>query len=41
MHLEAHSAENGHFTVISLENFKANQGLSADMFNVRELEREQ
>jgi hypothetical protein len=41
MHLEARNQQTGHSTVILLENYKANQGLSADGFNVRELEREQ
>ena len=41
MRLEAHNLQTGHSTVVELRNFKANQGLRAQQFAARELEREQ
>jgi predicted RND superfamily exporter protein len=41
MRLEARNVQTGHSTTIELQNFKANQGLSAQQFAARELEREQ
>jgi predicted RND superfamily exporter protein/outer membrane lipoprotein-sorting protein len=41
MRLEARNVQSGHSTTIELQNFKANQGLSAQQFAARELEREQ
>jgi outer membrane lipoprotein-sorting protein len=41
MRLEARNLLTGHSTVIELQNYKANQGLSAQAFAARELEREQ
>ena len=40
MRLESKDVQANHATVIQLENFKPNQGLSADMFNARVLDRE-
>jgi hypothetical protein len=41
MRSEVKNVQTGHSTVIQLENFKANQGLSARTFTARELERAQ
>jgi outer membrane lipoprotein-sorting protein len=41
MRLEARNVQTGHSTTIELQNLKANQGLSAQQFAARELEREQ
>jgi outer membrane lipoprotein-sorting protein len=41
MRLEARNAQTGHATIIQFDNFKANQGLNAQQFAARELEREQ
>jgi predicted RND superfamily exporter protein/outer membrane lipoprotein-sorting protein len=41
MRLEARNAQTGHTTTIAIENFKANLGLSTQLFAARELEREQ
>jgi hypothetical protein len=41
MRLEAKNLQTGHATVIQMENFRANQGLPAQKFAARELEREQ
>jgi hypothetical protein len=41
MRLEAKNLQTGHSTVIQMDNYRANQGLSAQKFAARELEREQ
>jgi predicted RND superfamily exporter protein/outer membrane lipoprotein-sorting protein len=41
MRLESRDVQANHTTVIQLEDFRADQGLSAEMFNARVLDREQ
>ena len=41
MRLDSRDVQNNHETIIQLENFRPNQGLSADMFTARVLDREQ
>jgi predicted RND superfamily exporter protein len=41
MKLDMRDVQSNHETIIQLENFRPNQGLTADMFNARMLDREQ
>lgn len=41
MHLEVEDVQSEHRTLIDFTNFVANQGLNADLFNPRVLDREQ